>query len=115
MPDAGQMSGPMGRLQLCVTSGLGGAGQMAPIATIPQLFQNTRVTHVPRHILLCLPSKLPDTRAIVKLGSRCLVRLGVSKNPTDACVTERLRETTPFGEGPRHLIRGNDGKHGVFI
>jgi putative transposase len=48
---------------------------------------------------------------IIELGSRRLVHFGVTRNPTDAWVAQRLREATPFGEGPRYLIRDNDRKY----
>ena len=49
---------------------------------------------------------------IIELGSRRLVHFGVTRNPTDAWVAQQLREATPFGEGPRYLIRDNDNKFG---
>jgi putative transposase len=49
---------------------------------------------------------------IVELGSRRLVHFGVTRNPTDRWVAQQLREATPFGEGPRYLIRDNDDKYG---
>jgi putative transposase len=49
---------------------------------------------------------------IIELGSRRLVHFSVTRNPTDAWVAQQLREATPFGEGPRYLIRDNDNKYG---
>jgi putative transposase len=49
---------------------------------------------------------------IIELGSRRLVHFGVTRNPTDNWVAQQLREATPFGEGPRFLIRDNDDKYG---
>jgi len=49
---------------------------------------------------------------IIELSSRRLVHFGVTRNPTDAWVAQQLREPTPFGEGPRYLIRDNDSKYG---
>jgi putative transposase len=49
---------------------------------------------------------------IIELGSRRLVRFGVTRNPTDSWVAQQLREATPFGEGPRYLIGDNDRKYG---
>jgi len=37
----------------------------------------------------------------------------VTRNPTTAWVTQRLRNATPHGEGPHFLIRDNDAKFGV--
>ena len=48
----------------------------------------------------------------IELGSRRLVHFGVTRNPTDAWVAQRLREATPFSQGPRYLIRDNDRKYG---
>jgi len=36
----------------------------------------------------------------------------VTRNPTDEWTAQQLREATPFGEGPRYLIRDNDSKYG---
>jgi putative transposase len=49
---------------------------------------------------------------IIELGSRRLVHFGVTRNPTDAWVAQRLREATPFSQGPCYLIRDNDSKFG---
>jgi putative transposase len=47
---------------------------------------------------------------VIELGSRRLVHFGVTRSPNDAWVAQQLREATPFGEGPRFLIRDNDNK-----
>ena len=52
---------------------------------------------------------------IIELDSRRLVHFGVTSNPTDAWVAQRLREATPFSEGPRYLIRDNDRKYGKLF
>jgi hypothetical protein len=49
---------------------------------------------------------------IIELGSRRVVHFGVTRNPTDKWAAQQLREVTPFGEGPRYLIRDNDKKYG---
>ena len=49
---------------------------------------------------------------MVELGSRRVVHFGVTRSPSDAWITQQLREATPFGEGPRFLICDNDGKFG---
>jgi putative transposase len=49
---------------------------------------------------------------MVELGSRRVVHFGITRSPSDAWVTQQLREATPFGEGPRFLICDNDGKFG---
>jgi putative transposase len=50
---------------------------------------------------------------IIELGSRRLVHIGVTRNPTESWVAQQLREATPFGDGPRYLIRDNDSKYGA--
>jgi len=40
------------------------------------------------------------------------IYFGITRSPSDAWVTQQLREATPFGEGPRVLICDNDGKFG---
>ena len=52
---------------------------------------------------------------IIELGSRRLVHFGVTRNPTDAWVAQRLREATPFSQGQRYLIRDNDRKYGKLF
>jgi len=47
---------------------------------------------------------------IIELGSRRVVHFGVTRNPTDQWTAQQLREATPYGEGPRYLIRDNDKK-----
>jgi hypothetical protein len=41
------------------------------------------------------------------------IRFGVSRTPDDGCVAQQLREATPYGQGPRFLIRDNDNKYGA--
>jgi transposase InsO family protein len=52
---------------------------------------------------------------IIELGSRRLVHFGVTRSPADAWLAQQLREATPFGEGPRFLIRDNDRKYGKLF
>jgi transposase InsO family protein len=49
---------------------------------------------------------------IIELESRRIAHVGVTRNPTDEWTAQQLREATPFGEGPRFLIRDNDKKYG---
>jgi putative transposase len=49
---------------------------------------------------------------IIELGSRRVVHVNVTRQPTDAWIAQQLRDATPFGEGPRFLIRNNDKKFG---
>ena len=39
---------------------------------------------------------------------RCKENLGRNYSPTDEWTAQQLREATPWGEGPRFLIRDND-------
>jgi putative transposase len=49
---------------------------------------------------------------IIELKSRKVIHVRVTRHPTDAWVTQQLREATPFGMTPRFLIRDNDSKFG---
>ena len=49
----------------------------------------------------------------VALGSRRVVPVGVTRQPSDAWVAQQLREATPFDQRPRYLIRANDGTFGT--
>ena len=48
----------------------------------------------------------------VKPDSREVVHVNVTRSPSDAWAAQQLREATPFGEGPKYLIRDNDSKFG---
>jgi transposase InsO family protein len=50
---------------------------------------------------------------IIELGTRRIVHFGVTRHPTDRWLAQKLREATPFGAGPRFLIRDNDRKYGT--
>ncbi len=52
---------------------------------------------------------------VVEAASRRVVHVGVTRHPTDAWVTQQLREATPFGVAPRYLIRDNDRKFGPAL
>jgi putative transposase len=49
---------------------------------------------------------------VIGLGSRRLLHFGLTRSPNGAWVALQLREATPFGQGPRFLIRDNDNKFG---
>jgi putative transposase len=49
---------------------------------------------------------------IIELGSRRVVHVGVTRNPSRTWVAQHLRNATPLGEGPRFIIRDNDDKFG---
>ncbi len=44
------------------------------------------------------------------MSSRRVIHVGVTRNPTDAWTAQQLREATPFGQGPKYLIRDRDSK-----
>ena len=48
----------------------------------------------------------------VELKSRKVIHMNVTRTPTDLWVAQQLREATPYGEGPKYLIRDNDCKFG---
>jgi putative transposase len=50
---------------------------------------------------------------IIELHTRKVIHVGVTRNPTNAWTAQQLREATAYGEGPKYLIRDNDGKFGV--
>jgi putative transposase len=49
---------------------------------------------------------------LIELKSRKVVHVNVTRTPTDSWVAQQLREATPYGEGPKYLIRDNDCKFG---
>lgn len=49
---------------------------------------------------------------IIHLDSREVVHFNVTRSPTDQWTARQLREAMPFDDGPRFLIRDNDGKFG---
>lgn len=49
---------------------------------------------------------------LLEVRSRRVMHVGVTRHPTDAWVAQQLREATPFGRHPKHLILDNDSKYG---
>jgi putative transposase len=47
------------------------------------------------------------------LHSRKVIHVGVTRSPTDAWTAQQRRFATAYGQGPKYLIRDNDGKFGV--
>ena len=45
-------------------------------------------------------------------GTREVVHFNVTRCPTDAWAAKQLREATPYGSGPRYLIRDHDDTFG---
>ena len=52
---------------------------------------------------------------MIELASRRVVHVGVTRHPTDTWVAQQLREATPFGQHPKHLITDNDSKYGPLF
>ncbi len=50
---------------------------------------------------------------IVDLASRRVVHFAVTDTLTDHWTAQQLREATPFGQGPKYLVRDNDSKFGT--
>jgi putative transposase len=44
----------------------------------------------------------------MELKTRRIVHMGVTKYPTDEWTVQQLREATPWGRGPKYLIRDRD-------
>ena len=49
----------------------------------------------------------------INLQTRQIVHAAVTRFPTDFWTAQQLREATPWGTGPKYLIRDRDGKYGV--
>jgi len=49
---------------------------------------------------------------VIELATRRVVHVGVTRHPSDTWVAQQLREATPFGHHPKHLITDNDSKYG---
>jgi transposase InsO family protein len=52
---------------------------------------------------------------IVELATRRVVHMGVTRHPSDGWVAHQLREATPYGQHPKHLITDNDSKYGPLF
>jgi putative transposase len=50
---------------------------------------------------------------LIEHSSRRIIHFGITRHPTDEWTAQQLREATPFGEGPKYLIRDNDRKFGL--
>jgi hypothetical protein len=51
---------------------------------------------------------------IMEVGSRKIIHVNVSANPTLAWVKQQIREATAEGQSPRFLVHDNDGIFGQF-
>jgi putative transposase len=48
---------------------------------------------------------------VMELKTRRIVHTGITKYPTDEWTAQQLREATPWGSGPKYLIRDRDKKY----
>jgi putative transposase len=48
----------------------------------------------------------------IELYTRRIVHAAVTRSPSDAWTVQQLQEATPWGKGPRYLIRDRDSKYG---
>jgi transposase InsO family protein len=49
---------------------------------------------------------------LIEIASRRVVHVAVTRHPTDAWLAQQLREATPFGRRPKHLILDHDSRYG---
>jgi hypothetical protein len=52
---------------------------------------------------------------VLELKTRRIVYTGVTKYPTDEWTAQQLREATPWGKGPKYLIRDRDSKYATHF
>ena len=52
---------------------------------------------------------------IMELKTRRIIHTGVTKYPTDKWTAQQLREATPWGQGPKYLIRDRDKKYATHF
>ena len=52
---------------------------------------------------------------LIELASRCVIHVGVTRSPTDAWVTQQLREATPFGQTATYVIRDHHSTFGADV
>ncbi len=52
---------------------------------------------------------------VMELKTRRIVHTGVTKFPTDDWTAQQLREATPWGKGPKYLIRDRDKKYATHF
>ena len=52
---------------------------------------------------------------VMELKTRRIVHTGVSKYPTDEWTAQQLRDATPWGNGPKYLIRDRDRKYATHF
>jgi transposase InsO family protein len=52
---------------------------------------------------------------VMELKTRRIVHTGVTKYPADEWTAQQLREATPWGKGPKYLIRDRDSKYATHF
>jgi putative transposase len=52
---------------------------------------------------------------IIHLQTRRIVHTAVTRSPSDDWTAQQLREATPWGKGPKYLIRDRDDKYGPLF
>jgi transposase InsO family protein len=52
---------------------------------------------------------------IVEHATRRVIQVGATRAPSDSWVAQQLRNATPYGEGPRFLLRDRDSKFGALF
>jgi len=50
---------------------------------------------------------------VINVGTREVVHVAVTRAPTQQWTAQQFRNATPFGKGPRFIIRDRDGKFGA--
>jgi hypothetical protein len=50
---------------------------------------------------------------VMELKMRRIVHTGITKYPTDEWTAQQSREATPWGRGPKYLIRDRDKKYAM--
>ncbi len=52
---------------------------------------------------------------VMELNTRRIVHTGMTRFPTDEWTAQQLREATPWGKGPKYLIRDRDSKYAAHF
>jgi len=52
---------------------------------------------------------------VLELKTRRIIHTSVTKYPTDEWTAQQLREATPWGKGPKYLIRDRDSKYATHF
>jgi putative transposase len=55
------------------------------------------------------------TFVVIELQTRRIVHTAVTHSPYDDWTAQQLREATPWGKGPKYLIRDRDDKYGALF